>query len=174
MTGSLFSWMEIPVAQEHTVGWLTQDAYDRLQRELAELSGPARVEIAKKIEAARAEGDLKENSGYHAAKDEQGKIEARIRDLTKILKTATVGEAPVSTGVVVPGTIITATILGEQTTFLLGSREIAVDSEYTVYSESSPLGTAIIGMEVGVTVSYEAPSGKQIHVEILAVETFPG
>jgi hypothetical protein len=70
--------------------WLTQESYDRLSAELEELSGPARIDIAKKLESAREEGDLKENGGYHAAKDEQGKIEARIRQLTQLLRTATV------------------------------------------------------------------------------------
>ena len=74
--------------------WLTQESYDRLSAELEELSGPARADIAKKIESAREEGDLKENGGYHAAKDEQGKIEARIRQLTQLLRNSTVGEPP--------------------------------------------------------------------------------
>ena len=107
-----------------TTTWLTQEAYDRLSAELEELSGPARVDIAKKIEAAREEGDLKENGGYHAAKDEQGKIEARIRQLTQLLRNATVGEAPTSHGVVEIGTVVTAKITGDETTFLLGSREL--------------------------------------------------
>ena len=93
--------------------WLTQESYDRLSAELEELSGPARVDIAKKIEAAREEGDLKENGGYHAAKDEQGKIEARIRQLTELLRTATVGEPPESHGVVELGTVVTAKIAGD-------------------------------------------------------------
>ena len=86
-----------------TVTWLTQDAFDRLTAELEELSTTGREEIAKRIEAAREEGDLKENGGYHAAKDEQGKIEARIRQLKELLKTAEVGEAPASKGVVESG-----------------------------------------------------------------------
>ena len=152
--------------------WLTQEAYDRLSAELAELEGPARLDIAKKIEMAREEGDLKENGGYHAAKEEQGKIEARIRVLTELLRHAVVGEAPASTGVVEPGTVITATILGDESTFLIGSREIVGDSDLDVYSEGSPLGTAIIGMKVGDETSYTAPNGKQIAVKILKVETY--
>ncbi len=61
--------------------YLTPAAHERLQAELERLSGPGRVEIAKRIEAAREEGDLRENGGYHAAKEEQGKMEARIRQL---------------------------------------------------------------------------------------------
>lgn len=67
--------------------WLTQEAHDRLAAELEELTTTGRKEIAARIEAAREEGDLKENGGYHAAKDEQGKMEARIRDLEHLLKT---------------------------------------------------------------------------------------
>ena len=157
---------------DSNVTWLTQEAFDRLNAELESLSGEGRLEIAKKIEAAREEGDLKENGGYHAAKEEQGKIEARIRVLTELLRHATVGEAPQSSGVVEPGTVITANILGDKSVFLLGSREIVGDAELDVYSEGSPLGIAIMGKKVGETTSYTAPSGKAITVEIVAVETY--
>jgi len=155
--------------------WLTQESYDRLAAELAELEGPARVDIAKKIEAAREEGDLKENGGYHAAKDEQGKIEARIRQLTQLLRTATVGDAPESDGTVAPGTLVTAVIAGDESVFLLGNREIAADNDdLDVYPESSPIGQAILGRSVGEKFSYTAPNGRDIPVEIVKVETFKG
>ena len=158
-----------------TTTWLTPEAFDRLTAELAELEGPARVDIAKKIEAAREEGDLKENGGYHAAKDEQGKIEARIRQLTLLLRTATVGEPPESHGVVEVGTLVTAKIAGDPTTFLLGSREIADGaSDVEVYPATSPLGQAIVGLKVGEKTGYTTPSGKEIAVEIVAVETYKG
>ena len=160
------------MANDNSVTWLTQEAFDRRSAELEQLAGEGRLEIAKKIEAAREEGDLKENGGYHAAKEEQGKIEARIRVLTELLRHAVVGEAPASTGVVEPGTVITATILGDESTFLIGSREIVGDSDLDVYSEGSPLGTAILGKKVGDKVAYTAPNGKSIPVEILKVETF--
>lgn len=160
------------MATESTLTWLTQEAFDRLTAELEALTGEGRTEIAKKIEAAREEGDLKENGGYHAAKEEQGKIEARIRVLTELLRHAVVGEAPESTGVVAPGTLITATIVGDESTFLIGSREIVGDSDLDVYSEGSPLGTAIIGLKVGDETSYLAPNGKSIAVKILKVETY--
>jgi transcription elongation factor GreA len=162
------------MAQDATVTWLTQEAFDRLAAELEELSTHGREEIAKRIEAAREEGDLKENGGYHAAKDEQGKQEARIRQLTELLRTAQVGEAPESSGVVEPGTVITALVAGDETTFLLGSREIAGDSELDVYSVQSPLGAAIIGLKVGDQTSYTAPNGREIPVEITGVETWGG
>jgi transcription elongation factor GreA len=162
------------VTTETTVTWLTQEAYDRLASELEALSTVGRVEIAKKIESAREEGDLKENSGYHAAKDEQGKQEARIRTLIVLLRNAEVGHAPESKGVVEPGTVITATIAGDEERFLIGSREIAGDSDLDVYSEQSPLGAAILGLKVGSKTSYTTPNGKEIVVEIFAVETWGG
>jgi transcription elongation factor GreA len=153
--------------------WLTQEAFDRRTAELEQLEGEGRAEIAKRIEAAREEGDLKENGGYHAAKEEQGKMEARIRVLTELLRHATVGDAPTSTDTVQPGTVVTANILGDETTFLLGSREIVdEDTDLDVYSEGSPLGTAIIGLKVGTKTSYEAPNGKDISVEIVKVEPY--
>ena len=160
------------MANASSVTWLTQEAFDRRTAELEQLTGEGRLEIAKKIEAAREEGDLKENGGYHAAKEEQGKMEARIRVLTELLRTANVGETPESHGVVEPGTVITAKILGDPSTFLLGSREIVGDSDLDVYSEGSPLGTAIIGLKVGDSTSYTAPNGKEISVEIVSVETY--
>ncbi|MBF4625392.1 transcription elongation factor GreA [Clavibacter sp. VKM Ac-2872] len=160
------------MAQEQAVTWLTQEAFDRLSRELDTLSVQGREEIAKKIEIAREEGDLKENGGYHAAKEEQGKIEARIRQLTQLLRTAEVGDAPESHGVVEPGTVVTALIAGDATKFLLGNREIAGDSDLDVYSEQSPLGAAIIGWEVGQKGAYTAPNGREIPVEIQAVENY--
>ena len=160
------------MANDGSVTWLTQEAFERLTAELDLLAGQGRTEIAKKIESAREEGDLKENGGYHAAKEEQGKIEARIRVLTELLRHSVVGEAPESTGVVAPGTLITATILGDKSTFLIGSREIVGDSDLDVYSEGSPLGTAIIGLGVGDETSYTAPNGKSIAVKILKVETY--
>lgn len=154
--------------------FLTQDAYDRLAAELEELSTIKRAEIVKRIEAAREEGDLKENSGYHAAKDEQGRIESRIRDLTERLKHAVVSEAPESHGVVEAGTLITAVIAGDQDTFLIGSREIAEGTDYSAYSESSPLAAAILGLKIGESTTYLAPNGKEIAVSIVNVETFTG
>ncbi|UWF78062.1 MULTISPECIES: transcription elongation factor GreA [Microbacterium] len=156
------------------VPFLTQEAYDRLVEELEYLSTTGRDEIAKRIEAAREEGDLRENGGYHAAKDEQGKQEARIRTLQQLLKTAKVGEAPESRGVVEPGTVVTARVAGDEEVFLLGSREIAAGSDLDVYSEASPLGQAIIGLKIGDKASYEAPNGRSIPVEILGVETYTG
>jgi transcription elongation factor GreA len=157
-----------------TAKWLPQAAFDRLTAELAELSGPRRDEVVARIAQAREEGDLKENGGYHAAKEEQGKIEARIRELTVLLRTAEVGQGGGATDVVAVGTVVTASVAGNEMRFLLGSREIAGDSDIDVYSEGSPLGAAILGAKVGATVTYEAPNGRAIEVKVVAVEPYEG
>lgn len=153
--------------------WLTQDAYDRLVKELAELEGPARAEITERIAAARDEGDLKENGGYHAAREEQGKMEARISDLQRLLKNAVVGEAPKDDGVVEQGMVVGITMAGKERTFLLGNREIADGrDDLEVYSSESPLGGAIHGSRVGDTVEYTAPNGKTFSIEILTATPY--
>ncbi|WP_010149216.1 transcription elongation factor GreA [Serinicoccus profundi] len=152
--------------------YLTQEAYDRLEAELNQLKNDGRSEISKRIEAAREEGDLKENGGYHAAKEEQGKMEARIRQLEHLLQNAVVGAAPTEKGVVQPGTVVTVEMFGDTETFLLGSREIIDDdSDLDVYSEQSPLGSALLGGKTGETVTYEAPNGSTVEVKI--VEAVP-
>lgn len=152
--------------------WLTQDAYDRLAKELEELEGPGRAEIAERIAAARDEGDLKENGGYHAAREEQGMMEARIADLQRLLKNAVVGEAPKDDGVVEPGMVVTISLAGKERTFLLGNREIADGDDLEVYSTESPLGAAIHGSSVGQTIDYTAPNGKSFPVEILKAKPY--
>jgi transcription elongation factor GreA len=152
--------------------WLTQEAADRLAAELANLETTGRSEIVKKIESARAEGDLKENGGYHAAREEQGKMEARIRQLKQMLENAEIGTAPSGeAGTVNPGMRVTVEIMGEQMEFLLGSREIAT-GDIDVYSEQSPLGSAIMGAKIGDERSYKAPNGKMISVKIVSAEVF--
>src|SRR5690606_19479180 len=136
-------WREA-VTQTSTT-WLTQESYDRLKGELDHLTTEGRQEIAARIDAARQEGDLKENGGYHAAREEQAKQEARILQLTELLRNALVGEAPPDDGVVESGMVVTAEIAGNERTFLLGSREAAADVDLDVYSESSPLGLALVG-----------------------------
>ncbi|WP_017611308.1 transcription elongation factor GreA [Nocardiopsis xinjiangensis] len=161
--------------RDDNVTWLTQEAHDRLKSELDHLTGSGRVEIAEKIEAAREEGDLKENGGYHAAKEEQGKLEARIIQLTELLRTAKVGEAPRTEGVVGPGMTITVKFAGddEEITFLLASREES-GAPIDVYSPKSPLGAAINGKRVGEEVSYPLPNGKTLGVEIIDAVPYTG
>ena len=154
--------------------WLTQDAYDRLKAEVEQMSGPGRADIVKKIEAAREEGDLKENGGYHAAEEEQGKMEARIRQLKALLENAVVGEAPADSGVVELGMVVTVDLAGDEVRFLLGSREVAASEDIEVYSERSPLGKALLGRKVGEKTTYTAPNGKEIPVTVLAAKPFTG
>ncbi|MFB8230826.1 transcription elongation factor GreA [Cellulosimicrobium sp. NPDC055967] len=156
-----------------TVTWLTQEAHDRLQAELAHLSGEGRTAIAERIAAARDEGDLKENGGYHAAREEQAKNEARIRELTEKLRNVQIGTPP-DDGMVEPGMVVTAVVAGDEMTFLLGSREIAGTTDLDVYSPTSPLGAAISGKSVGDETSYAAPNGNEITVKIVAAKPFEG
>ena len=161
--------------REASATWLSQDAYDRLQAELAALIA-ARPAIAAEINARREEGDLRENGGYHAAREEQGKQEARIRYLQELLRTAQVGEAPTTDGVA-PGSVVTIYFdndTEDTETFLLGSREIASSTDLTVYSPESALGKAILGTRSGQTVTYTAPSGADIKVTVVRFEPFTG
>lgn len=162
---------------EHDTVWLTQEAYDKLQAELENLKGPVRQEIVNRISAARDEGDLSENGGYHAAREDQGKNEGRIRQLEAMLQRAQVGETPADDGIVEPGMKVTYKFVGdgddEAETFLLGAREMEdVANGLKVYSPQSPLGTAINGASKGDTVSYEAPNGKTLEVVILDAVPF--
>jgi transcription elongation factor GreA len=163
-------------ATETSATWLTQEAYDRLKAELDHLAGPGRTEIAKKIEAARAEGDLRENGGYHAAKEEQGKQEARIRQLTRLLREAQVGEPPVTDGVAGPGMVVQVEFPdGDQEEFLLGSREEALgNDDLAVYSAQSPLGRALTGKKIGEETSYQLPNGNTLTVKVLAARPYTG
>jgi transcription elongation factor GreA len=158
------------------VTWLTQEAYNQLKAELEHLSGPARTEIAAKIAAAREEGDLRENGGYHAAKEEQGKQELRVRQLTQLLENAKVGEAPATEGVVAPGMVVTIAFDGDEddtVTFLLASREYA-SGDIETYSPQSPLGTGVNGKKVGEDAEYELPNGKKATVKILKADPYQG
>ncbi|MBZ6228205.1 transcription elongation factor GreA [Streptomyces olivaceus] len=158
------------------VTWLTQEAYNKLKEELEYLTGPARTEISSKIAAAREEGDLRENGGYHAAKEEQGKQELRVRQLTQLLESAKVGEAPAADGAVAPGMVVTIAFDGDEDdtlTFLLASREYA-SSEIETYSPQSPLGSGVIGHKVGEEAQYELPNGKPASVKILKAEPYNG
>ncbi len=155
--------------------WLSQDAYDRLKAELDELIANRPV-IAAEINARREEGDLRENGGYHAAREEQGKQEGRIRYLQEFLRTAHVGDAP-NADSVVAGTVVTIYFDDDRDdteTFLLGSREISSTTDLTVYSPESALGTAILGARSGDTVTYVAPNGRDIKVTVVGFEPFAG
>lgn len=152
------------MTEEKTI-LLTQEAYDKLKEELAYREGEYRDEITERIAAARAEGDLSENGGYHAAREEQSKNEGRINELTVKLRNAKILEAP-EAGVVGNGSVVTIDMAGREMTYVLGSRDIAVATDYDVISPESPIGAAIIGSHAGDTVSYKAPNGREISVTI--------
>jgi transcription elongation factor GreA len=158
------------------VTWLTQEAHDRLQHELDGLVAHRPV-IAAEINARREEGDLKENGGYHAARDEQAKQEARIRHLQEILRSAQVGVSPADNGVVEPGMVVTIAYDGDdddRETFLLGSREEGVHGSMQVYSPQSPLGQAILGASRGESREYILPNGRVQKVAVLEAKPFSG
>lgn len=158
--------------------WLTQDAHAKLVEELEYLKGTGREEVSAKIAAAREEGDLSENGGYHAAREEQGQMEGRIRQLEDMLRRAEVGEAPSNPDEANVGTVVTVAYFGDEDdteTFLLGSREMLgldEDIETTVFSPQSPLGAAVLGKSKGAQTSYTAPNGKTIEITILDVAPF--
>ncbi len=141
---------------------LTLDAYVRLRKELEELRTEGRTRIAERLLRAREHGDIRENADYDAAKDEQGLMEARIRDLEHKLKDPDIIEAPKGEDVA-PGTLVTLRALGEvepeDETYLVAlSAEERAPGVRTVTS-SSPLGAALLGKRVGEQVTYEAPGG---------------
>lgn len=158
------------------VTWLTQEAHDRLQHELDELVANRPV-IAAEINARREEGDLKENGGYHAARDEQAKQEGRIRHLQELLRNAQVGVAPADDGVVEPGMVVTVAFDGDdddKETFLLGSREEGAHGSLQVYSPQSPLGQAILGASRGESREYALPNGRTQKVSVVEAKPFSG
>jgi transcription elongation factor GreA len=147
---------------------LSRSTYQRLQAELDDLKTRGRVDIARDIEAARALGDLSENGDYHAAKDSQGKMESRIRQLEAIFKDVeVVGGGP--SDEVVAGVTVSIRYLGDDEVerYLVGSIEER-DAGTPVISPGSPLGQALMGKRAGAKVTYEAPSG-QLAVEIVSV-----
>lgn len=149
---------------------LTQDTYERLNAELEDLRTRGRVEIARAIEAARHLGDLSENGDYHAAKDTQGKMEARIRQLEGMLEGATVIDSSAGeTGEVTTGAVVSLRYTGDDDVerYLIGSIEERREG-VSVISPASPLGQALIGHKVGDTVAYDAPTGT-LEVEVVEV-----
>ena len=163
-------------ADEHAAVWLTKAKYEALQAELEELRGPGRAAVVQKVSEARDEGDLKENGGYHAAREELGKLDGRIAQLEDMLKRAQVGETPPDDGIVEPGMVVTYRFVGddEDERFLLGAREMKGDDDLEVYSPQSPLGEAISGKRKGDTVGYVAPNGKKLKVEIVDAVPYEG
>ena len=148
---------------------LSQAAYDRLQAEHDDLTTRGRVEIARKIEAARELGDLSENGDYHAAKEEQGKMEGRIRQLAYMLENAEIVESDGSNEVS-HGSVVAIRYEGDNEVerYLIGSIEERHD-DLDIISPSSPLGEALIGSSPGDTVTFVAPTGAELKVDVVSV-----
>jgi transcription elongation factor GreA len=139
---------------------LTQNAYDRLKAELAFLEGEAREKVIGDIATARAHGDLSENAEYHAAKDQQGLQEARIRQLHQMIENAEIIEAR-DDGIVKPGTIVTIRYQGDEEpeSYFYGLRE-EKEGGYDVVTPDSPLGRVLLGRSAGETVTATVPAGE--------------
>ena len=148
---------------------LSPEAHSRLRAELETLTGEGRIDIARKIGTARELGDLSENGDYHAAKDEQGKMEARIRQLEAVLLDAVVVEGGTGDGKVRIGSVVTVRFDdGDTDTYLVGSIEER-GSGHEVVSPRSPLGVALLGQGAEASVSYKI-HGNETAVTIVSVE----
>ncbi len=149
---------------------LSRDAHDRLQSEYDDLTTRGRIEIAQKIETAREMGDLSENGDYHAAKEEQGKMEGRIAQLGRILETSEVVDGDIDLSQVSAGCVVSITFEGDDTVerYLLGSIEERRDG-IDVLSPGSPMGQALVGASKGETVAFDAPAGA-INVTVVEIE----
>ncbi len=149
---------------------LSQDAYERLRAELEDLTTRGRVDIAQAIETARELGDLKENADYHAAREDQGRMEARIRQLQSIIDNAVIVDSSQTSDTVAQGSIVALRYEGDDDAdrFLVGSIEERRD-DVAVVSPQSPLGQALIGHRKGDVVEYQAPGGN-LKVEIVDIE----
>jgi transcription elongation factor GreA len=148
---------------------LSRSALERLQAELAERTGPTRIEITERIERARELGDLKENADYDAAKNEQGLNEARVRQLEQMLRDVVIVESA-DAGAVGPGTIVSILIEGDDDPqdYLIGSIEERND-DYEVLSTSSAMGEAVLGKQAGDEAEYMTPKGKALRVKVVAI-----
>ncbi|MXV86335.1 MAG: transcription elongation factor GreA [Acidimicrobiales bacterium] len=153
---------------------ISAETRDRLQAELIDLTGRGRIDIAAQIEAARLLGDLSENGDYHAAKEEQGKMEGRIMRLKAILENCEIvaeSEDPSGDSVVAPGLMVSIRFQGDDEVeqYLFGSIEER-RTGIEVVSPGSPMGQALEGARAGQTVTYEA-NGNQLSIEIVAIES---
>ena len=149
---------------------LTQATYDRLKAEHEHLTTHWRIDIARRIEAARELGDLKENGAYHAAKEEQGKTEARIRHIEAMIENAQIVEATADTGIVGTGSIVSIRYEGDDDVerYFLGSIE-EQHEDVDIMSPGSPIGEALLGSQVGDVVTCHTPGG-ELRVEIVGLE----
>jgi transcription elongation factor GreA len=138
--------------------FLTLEAHAKLQAELEHLVTDGRAEIEKRIQLAREHGDLRENADYDAAKNDQGLMEARIRQIEHILHSAEVREVE-DTGMVVIGSLVTVIDGdGDEMEYFVAPAENKQPG-ILLASPSGPLGQALLGAQAGDTVQYTAPAG---------------
>lgn len=153
---------------------ITKATHERLAAEFFDLTTRARFAVADKIERAREMGDLSENGDYHAAKDEQGHMEGRIRQLEDILEDHEI-VAPGVEGIVSAGAVVSFVYHGDSDddaeTYLIGHMEERREG-IELMSPKAPLGGALMGRSIGETVEYEAPNGNKLSVRILSVEHY--
>jgi transcription elongation factor GreA len=151
-----------PADQEPTAT-LTLDAYLRLKAELDELTTTGREEITDKIRVAREHGDLRENAEYHAAKEQQGLMESRIRKVQHMLRDPDIVEAPAQGDEVLSGMLVTLHSLDfddeDDETYLVAEHAEERAPGARTVTPSSPLGSALMGAGEGDEVAYEAPGG---------------
>jgi transcription elongation factor GreA len=156
---------------------LTLDAYQRLKAELEELTTTRREEITEKIKVAREHGDLKENAEYHAAKDEQGMMESRIRKVQHMLRDPDIVEAPTETDAVGPGMLVTVKPLDfddeDDETYLIAEHAEEKAPGARTVTTGSPFGSALVGTAIGDEVAYEAPGGT-FRYRIVSLVPFAG
>ena len=150
---------------------LSQTAFDRLKAEHDDLTTRGRIDIAQKIEAARALGDLSENGDYHAAKEEKGKMEGRIMHLAHVIENAVIVETSSNGNAVGAGSIVSVSFDGDGAVekYLVGSIEEKPE-DLLVVSPASPMGAALLGATVGEVVEYEAPTGMSLKVSVVGIE----
>ncbi|MBA4503918.1 transcription elongation factor GreA [Corynebacterium sanguinis] len=155
--------------------YITPEMKAKLENELQALIDNRPV-IAAEINERREEGDLKENAGYDAAREQQDQEEARIKQISEILANATTERSGVIEGVAQVGSVVHVFYNGDESdkeTFLIGTRAASTgNKDLETYSENSPLGAAVVGASEGETRSYNAPNGREISVTIVSAEPY--
>ncbi len=149
--------------------WLSREAHDRLVAELEHLKGQGRAEASEAIERAREHGDISENAEYEVAKEEQGKLEARIREIERTLAHAVVGDTEAGDTVSLGNLVTIVDEDGDEHQVVLADREDKAAGRTNV-SPQSPLGRALLGRQRDETVRYQAPAG-ELEVTITAIDT---
>ena len=151
-----------PAGHEPTAS-ITIEAYVRLKAELEELKTDGRARIAERIKAARDHGDIRENAEYDAAKNEQGLMEARVRNLERMLRDPDIIETPPDSDVVTAGMLVTIRPLDEDDpedeTYLLAQNAEERAPDVRTMTATPPLGAALLGCALDDEIVYEAPGG---------------